>query len=284
MPLAENNMEKITNFEIIGKIKMKVDYKINKERIKLEGISKKEEVNWNEVNMPIKTTKLLLKRDYEKVEPIIEQKMEYKIEPKEEQKIEKNIEMKWNELIQPIKSTKLIVRGSPKIEKPKKVNIKMEVFDIEGFNINLIGSKKEIKKSPLIINNEGFNIKGKEQQKISLIKNKIDSINIFALKKKNILIPSSTQNLSLTSEEPDVNINWNDHNKVMKTRELNIPKKINIVYEISKKVVNIEINSKKEIIMKPMKAHKLTIKGKAKELIKKPSFKQIKEKNYLFVQ
>jgi len=283
MPLAENNMEKITNFEIIGKVKMKVDYKINKERIKLEGIPKKEEVNWNEVNMPIKTTKLLLKRDYEKVEPIIEQKTEYKIEPKEEQKIEQNIEMKWNDLIQPIKSTKLIVRGSPKIEKPKKVNIKMEVFDIEGFNINLIGSKKEIKKSPLIINNEGFNIKGKEQQKISLIKNKIDSINIFALKKKNILIPSSTQNLNLTSEEPDVNINWNDHNKVMKTRELNIPKKIKIVYEISKKVVNIEINSKKEIIMKPMKAHKLTIKGKVKELMKKPSFKQIKE-NKLFIR
>ena len=69
----------------------------------------------------------------------------------------------------------------------------------------------------------------------------------------------------------------------MKTRELNIPKKIKIIYEITKKVVNIEINSKKEIIMKPMKAHKLTIKGKAKELIKKPSFKQIKE-NILFIR
>ena len=285
MPVAENNMEKITNFEIIGKVKMKTDYKINKERIKLEGIPKKEEVNWNDINMPIKTTKLILKRNYEK--------LEQKIEPEIEQKVDQKIDIKWNELVQPIRSTKLIIKGNAKIEEPKKENIKMEEpkkenfkmeeFQIESFNINLIESKKEIKKSPLLINKEDFIIKGKEPKKLSLIKNKLDSINIFGLKKKNILIPSSAQNLSLTSEEVDINSNWNDHNKVMKTRELNIPKKIKEVYEMSKKVVNIEINSEKKIILKPMKAHKLTIKGKIKELIKKSSFKQIKE-NKLFIR
>ena len=200
MPVAENNMEKITNFEIIGKVKMKTDYKINKERIKLEGIPKKEEVNWNDINMPIKTTKLILKRIYEKVEQ--------KIEPEIEQKVDQKIDIKWNELVQPIRSTKLIIKGNVKIEEPKKENIKMEEqkkenfkmeeFQIESFNINLIESKKEIKKSPLLINKEDFIIKGKEPKKLSLIKNKLDSINIFGLKKKNILIPSSTQNLSLT--------------------------------------------------------------------------------------
>ena len=275
MPVAENNMEKITNFEIIGKVKMKADYKINKERIKLEGIPKKEEVNWNDINMPIKTTKLILKRNYEKVEQ--------KIEPEIEQKVDQKIDIKWNELVKPIRSTKLIIKANAKIEEPKKEQIKIEEFQIKSFNIKLIESKKEIKKSPLIIKKEYFIIKGKEPKKLSLIKNKMDSINIFGLKKMNILIPSSTQNLSLTTEEADVNSNWNDHNKVMKTRELNIPKKIKVLYKISKKVVNIEINSEKEIILKPMKAHKLTIKGKIKELIKKPSFKQVKE-NKLFIR
>ncbi len=80
----------------------------------------------------------------------------------------------------------------------------MKELEIENFCINLIESKEEIMKSPLLINKEGFISKGKETTNISLIKNKIYSINIFALKKKNILIPSSTQK---TSEETDTNNN-----------------------------------------------------------------------------
>ena len=51
---------------MLGKIKKKSYFIINRERIRLDGIPKAE-INWNETNMPIKTTKLLLRRDYEKI-------------------------------------------------------------------------------------------------------------------------------------------------------------------------------------------------------------------------
>ena len=282
MPTTKNNMQKINNFEIIGKVKIKADYKIKKERIKLEGIPKKEKINWNKLNAPIKTTKLLINRNCDKIKP--------------------KVEKKWNEFLRPIKSTKLFIKGNIKIkiEKPKKVSIlemikndelnylysvpmkKLDEFDFESFNLNFIASKKKLKKLLKMIN-ERFNIKGIEKKKISLIKNRIDSINIFGLKKKNIMIPSSAQNINLLSEEIDVNPNWNQHNKVMKTRVLNIPQKIKATNEIIKKVVNIEIKSKKKLILKPMKANKLMIKGLVKPLLKKPSLKQIKE-NKLYIR
>ena len=124
----------------------------------------------------------------------------------------------------------------------------------------------------------GLSIKAKEKKKISLIKNKMDSINLFGLTNNIILIPSQTQYLNITGEEIiDLDKNWNQFNKVMKTRDLNIPKKVKTVNKISKKVVNIEIKSNKTLIVKVMKATKLFIKGITKPLIKKPSLKEINE-------
>ena len=124
----------------------------------------------------------------------------------------------------------------------------------------------------------GLSIKAKEKKKIPLIKNKMDSINLFGLTNKIILIPSQTQYLNITGEEIiDLDKNWNQFNKVMKTRDLNIPKKVKTVNKISKKVVNIEIKSNKTLIVKVMKATKLFIKGITKPLIKKPSLKEINE-------
>ena len=100
MPIPENNMQKINNFEIIGKVKMKTELKIKRERIKLVGIPKKEEVDWNTVLKPIKSTKLSLRRLYDK-----------------------KIEINWNDIIKPIKTTKLYVRGLVKKETPKVLKI-----------------------------------------------------------------------------------------------------------------------------------------------------------------
>ena len=274
IPVAENNMQKITNFEIIGKVKLKADLKIKKERIKFDGKPKKEPKNWNDFNRLIKTTKLFLRRNYQK------------IEPKEE--------IDWNEINKPIKSTKLSIKGFVKKEIPKKAVIlkrvrkdnfgfkysipeKEEVeLDIESFNVKLIAKKKEIKK-PL------KEVKVVEKKKISLIKNRIDSINIFGLK-SNILIPSLTEKINLISKVKKVSKNWDNYNKVMKTRELTIPRKIKVENKISKKVVNIEIKvkPKKEIVLKPIKAHKLLIRGSIKKVIQKPILKQINE-NKLFI-
>ena len=283
LPIAENNIQKITNFEIIGKMKIKTEYKIKKEMIKLDGIPKKE-INWNEIIIPIKSTKLLVKRNYEK----IEHKTEIKV-------IKEIKETNWNNLLKPEKSTKLSIKKIVK-EVPKKITVLeiinkdnfnflysspkkiLEEFEIENFNMNLIAPEKVLIKSLKIS-------KKPEKKEITLINNKIDSINIIGLKKKIILTPSSTQKIKLISEEVEVNNNWDKSNKVMKTRELNIPKKTKIENKISKKTVDIEIkaNQKKEMILKPIKAHKLFIKRITKKIIKKPSLKQIKE-NKLFIR
>jgi len=81
----------------------------------------------------------------------------------------------------------------------------------------------------------GFGIKGEEKKKVTLIKNRMDSINLFGLIEKTILIPSLTENINLISKQVKKNKNWNNDNKVMKTRELNIPKKLKASNKISKK-------------------------------------------------
>ena len=166
-------IEKINNFQISGKVKIKPNYTINRERIKLIGLQKKEPLNWNEINKPINISKLLLRREYEK--------------------IEQKIEIDWNDIIKPIKTTKLIVTGLKtkenilKIVKKDKINYlysspvkDSDEYDIENFNINLIASEKKLGIT-LKINKAELNIKGKEKKKLSLIKNRIDSINLFGL-------------------------------------------------------------------------------------------------------
>ena len=263
----ENIMEKINNFKITGKIK-KVEYKINRERIKLIGLPK-EEINWNEINVPIKSSKFYLRRNYDKIEP--------------------KVEVNWDDIIRPIKTTKLSVKGKQpkvnifKVAKRDKFNflysspVKDE-YDIENFNINLINSDTKIK-TPLKMSKGGFKLKGKEKKKNLLIKNRMHSINLFGLKEKKILFPSLTEQIYLTSEL-DINLkNWDNINKIIKNRDIKIlgkikDKKRNI---ISKKEVNIEIKSSKEIILNPIKSVKLFIKGKKKEVIEKPPLKAIKE-------
>ena len=278
MPVAPNKMQRINTIKMLGKVKKKPYFTINRERIRLDGEEMEEKIDWNELNMPIKTTKLLLRRNYEKVKP----------------KKEKD----WNMMIKPIKSTKLSVKG-----KEKKVNLlkmvkkdkfnflhnapvkEVEEFDIENFSVKLISPIKKVKKTLKMIRG-GFNIKGEEKKKLTLIKNRMDSINLFGLIEKSILIPSSTQNVNLISKEVKKTKNWNDGNKVMRTRDLNIPKKMKAANKIIKKVVNIQIKSSKEIILKPIKANKLFIKGiikKVEKIVKKPSFKLLRE-GQLFIK
>ena len=269
----ENIMEKVNNFKITGKIKLKVDYRINKERIKLIGLPKKEK-NWNEMNIQIKSSKLLIKRDYDRIEP--------------------KIYTNWDDVIKPIKTTKLLVKS----EKPKinKLNIGKgekfnflystpikEEYDIENFNINLINSEKK-SKTLLKMTKGGFNIKGKKKEKIQLIKNRMDSINIFGLKDKKILIPFSQDHIYLASQlKIDSNKNWNNINKIIKSKELKIPRKNKIKNIISKKVVNVEIKLQKKANLKPIKLDKFLIKGINKEIIEKPELKEIKT-NRLFIR
>ena len=123
----ENIMEKINNFKITGKIKKveykingkikKVEYKINRERIKLIGLPK-EEINWNEINVPIKSSKFYLRRNYDKIEP--------------------KVEVNWDDIIRPIKTTKLSVKG-----KQPKVNI-FKVAKRDKFNFLYSSPVKDV--------------------------------------------------------------------------------------------------------------------------------------------
>ena len=282
----EKILEKINSFKIIGKIRMKPVLKINNERIKLLGMPRKEDINWNNTNKLIKTNKLLLKRSYEKME--------------------QDIKIDWNEILKPIKTTILFVKGvSPKEKDLEMVNkdklnfiysspVKnSDEFGIENFNINIINTEKKINESLKIFKagfnikglemkkiNEslkmfraGFNIKGIEKKNIILIKNKIDQINIFGLTKKINLIPSSSEKLYIISEFKSTD--WNKNNKVMKVRDLNIPRKNKIQNKISKKVVNIEIKTIKKLILNPIKEAILFIRGKKTELKKNSQLKPI---------
>ena len=129
-------VEKIKEIKIKGKNKNITDYKINKERIKLLGMPKKEEINWNKINKPIKAYKLLINNEYEKTEP--------------------KIEIDWNDIIKPIKTTKLFVKSLRQKEnvfrmvKKDKFNFiysspnkNIEEYDIENFNIDLILKEKK---------------------------------------------------------------------------------------------------------------------------------------------
>ena len=272
MPVAQNKMQRINSIKMLGKIKKKPYFTINRERIRLDGVPK-EEINWNEINMPIKSTKLFLRRNYEKVVP----------------KKEKD----WNSMIKPIKSNKLSVKGKEKknvlkMVRKDKFNFlhfapekEVEEFDIENFSINLISPIKKVKKTLKMIKG-GFGIKGTEKKKVVLIKNRMDSINLFGIIEKTLLIPSSTQNINIISKEMKKK-NWNGVNKVMRTRDLNILKKLKAANKIVKKVVNVQIKSSKEIILKPIKANKLFIKGIVKKIVKKPSLKLLRE-GQLFIK
>ena len=268
----ENIIEKVNNFKITGKMKIKVDYRINKQRIKLIGLPK-EEKNWNKLNTQIKSCRLLIKRDYDRIEP--------------------KIEINWDDIIKPIKTTKLCVKSlQPKINKLKiakgeKFNFlhssTKDEYDIENFNINLINSEKKPKTSYKMAKG-GFNIKGKKKEKISLIKNRMDSINIFGLKEKILLIPTSQDHIYLASQlKIDLNKNWNNMNKIIKSKELKIPRKTKMKNIISKKVINVEIKIPKKVILKQIKVDKLLIKGLEEEIIEKASLKEIKT-NRIFIK
>ena len=260
MPIPENNIEKITNFELIGKVNIKPDYKIKKERIKLEAI-KKEEINWNDIIKPTKTSKFLLRRNYQKIEP--------------------KKEIDWNQLLKTTK-TKFSIKGIMKKEEPKKVEI---LKIVKKDKINYIYSIPEKKQIKMRVERFKINLLApkKELKKVSLIKNRVDTINIFGLKKINNIFPYSTHNINLIAKEKKPIKNWKDIIKVIKIKELIIPKKIKIENKISKKVVNVEIKMKNMKILKPIKTNKFLIKGEEKEIIKKPILKQIKE-NKLFIR
>ena len=266
VPIPQNKIQKSSNFKIMGKYKKKVELKMKNERIKLIGLPEKEEIDWNEVIRPVKSSKVSLKRLYEK-----------------------NVEMDWNDIIKPNKPNKLFVKGVIKKEPPKiltavnkdKIKLlpvkKSYDFDIRKFEIKLITKQKPIKKTLKMIRT-GLNIKGKEQKKTSLIKNRMDSISIFGLIKKDVLLPYSNRSIKLDSEKLR---DWNDFNKVMRTRDLNILTKKKMENKISKKVASVEIKTiQKQIVIKPIKANKLFIKKTEKEM---PTYKLIKA-NKLFIK
>ena len=266
VPIPQNKIQKSSNFKIMGKYKKKVELKMKNERIKLIGLPEKEEIDWNEVIRPVKSSKVSLKRLYEK-----------------------NVEMDWNDIIKPNKPNKLFVKGVIKKEPPKiltavnkdKIKLlpvkKTYDYDIRKFEIKLITKQKPIKKTLKMIRT-GLNIKGKEQKKTSLIKNRMDSISIFGLIKKDVLLPYSNRSIKLDSEKLR---DWNDFNKVMRTRDLNILTKKKMENKISKKVASVEIKTiQKQIVIKPIKANKLFIKKTEKEM---PTYKLIKE-NKLFIK
>ena len=266
VPIPQNKIQKSSNFKIMGKYKKKVELKMKNERIKLIGLPEKEEIDWNDVIRPVKSSKVSLKRLYEK-----------------------NVEMDWNDIIKPNKPNKLFVKGVIKKEPPKiltavnkdKIKLlpvkKTYDYDIRKFEIKLITKQKPIKKTLKMIRT-GLNIKGKEQKKTSLIKNRMDSISIFGLIKKDVLLPYSNRSIKLDSEKLR---DWNDFNKVMRTRDLNILTKKKMENKISKKVASVEIKTiQKQIVIKPIKANKLFIKKTEKEM---PTYKLIKE-NKLFIK
>ena len=266
VPIPQNKIQKSSNFKIMGKYKKKVELKMKNERIKLIGLPEKEEIDWNEVIRPVKSSKVSLKRLYEK-----------------------NVEMDWNDIIKPNKPNKLFVKGVIKKEPPKiltavnkdKIKLlpvkKTYDYDIRKFEIKLITKQKPIKKTLKMIRT-GLNIKGKEQKKTSLIKNRMDSISIFGLIKKDVLLPYSNRSIKLDSEKLR---DWNDFNKVMRTRDLNILTKKKMENKISKKVASVEIKTiQKQIVIKPIKANKLFIKKTEKEM---PTYKLIKA-NKLFIK
>jgi len=268
-----NKIEKINNFKISGKVKMKPNYTINKERIRLIGLEKKEILNWNEINIPIKISKIFLKREHDK--------------------IEQKIEIDWNDIIKPIKTTKLIVSGLKtkkdklKIVTKDKINYlysspvkDLDEYDIENFNINLIASEKKLDMSLRIYKCE-LNIKGKEKKKLSLIKNNIDSINLFGLMLKKNLIPLKVEQIYLKSKV-DKNKDWSKIIKVMKTTDLNVLKKKKVQNKISKNIINIEIKTTKKIILKSIREIKLFIKSIG-NIVNNPTYKTIKE-NRLYIK
>ena len=185
-----------------------INLEIEKERIFLFGIPKKEEkkINWNELAMPTKTTKLLLKSEYNKKD--------------------------WNLEMIPTKTTKLLIpRTEPEmkedvydIEKINQIDIiynkKKEEYDIENFNLNLsISSLSKKLQQSLKIEKEGFGFDGFHQDKNEIILQKINikPIHIKGIIKKKILIPSKNYKFDIIS-----NKNWNKTNRAVRVRDLNI--------------------------------------------------------------
>ena len=211
------------------------------EVIKEQPIVKQVVKDWNKMIRPGKSTKLLIKSAYKKVE-IPQQEIE-----KEEIETVEKIYKNWNDEIKPIKSTKLNVKGIQKVwddlemeqndqfklifkSKPQIKIVEKEVikevvkekekeeFEIENFALNITESGKKFRES-LHIENGGFDLEGNKDMIL-----KEGPAQKIQITKEQILIPS----------------------KILQFNLLGKPKK-----EVKKP----------EIILKTIKENKLFIKG-----------------------
>ena len=236
--IPELKIGKKSVITLIGAPK-KVEQK--QEVIKEQPIVKQVVKDWNKMIRPGKSTKLLIKSAYKKVE-IPQQEIE-----KEEIETVEKIYKNWNDEIKPIKSTKLNVKGIQKVwddlemeqndqfklifkSKPQIKIVEKEVikevvkekekeeFEIENFALNITESGKKFRES-LHIENGGFDLEGNKDMIL-----KEGPAQKIQITKEQILIPS----------------------KILQFNLLGKPKK-----EVKKP----------EIILKTIKENKLFIKG-----------------------
>ena len=236
--IPELKIGKKSVITLIGAPK-KVEQK--QEVIKEQPIVKQVVKDWNKMIRPGKSTKLLIKSAYKKVE-IPQQEIE-----KEEIETVEKIYKNWNDEIKPIKSTKLNVKGIQKVwddlemeqndqfklifkSKPQIKIVEKEVikevvkekekeeFEIENFALNITESGKKFRES-LHIENGGFDLEGNKDMIL-----KEGPAQKIQITKEQILIPS----------------------KILQFNLLGKPKK-----EVKKP----------EIVLKTIKENKLFIKG-----------------------
>ena len=158
-----------------------------------------EKIDWNKTTRPIKSTKLTLKREYEKVS------IPKQVIKKEEIQTIERVYKNWNDEIKPIKSTKLVIKGVKKlwdildIEEKDNLNLiyqkeKIEL-SVENFAFNLTDSGKRFRQS-LHIENGGFDLEGNKG--IVLKEGPAPNIEI---KKEQIILPSKTEGLKIEKIE-----------------------------------------------------------------------------------
>ena len=253
IPLPENNISQIERFEIKGNninqiiqepsvvlnIEQNQNLEIPKSYETAETLVIEKQKDWNEIIRPIKTTKVVIKSNYFKMQqyPIKTIKKE-EIETIERIYHNKN----WNEEIKPIKPTKLRIKGIknintwenliieeknniyiPNINIPK---IKEELI-IESFSFNLDESGKKFRQK-LFIENSGFNLINMNiKKKRILLPYKCEQINlgnIIKKEKKKVGLKLIKENYLFIRGKEKIILkkNWNEFNKMIHNNNINL--------------------------------------------------------------
>ena len=200
-----------------------------------------EKIDWNKMTRPIKSTKLTLKREYEKVS------IPKQVIKKEEIQTIERVYKNWNDEIKPIKSTKLVIKGVKKlwdildIEEKDNLNLiyqkeKIEL-SVENFAFNLTDSGKRFRQS-LHIENGGFDLEGNKG--IVLKEGPAPNIEI---KKEQIILPSKTEGLKIEKiEKKKVELKSINENRLFIKSAYNIKKDTKESIKIVEKYIEKKIN------------------------------------------